>query len=157
MGVCGCGKTAVGERIAAQLHWIHADADDYHPQANVAKMAAGIPLDDADREPWLQCLADLVGNWLQTGERVVLGCSALKARYRDTLGVRRRGVSLVYLYGTRELIRQRLEHRSHRYMPTTLLQSQFAALEEPTDALAVDIDQPLTDIVQLIIDALELA
>jgi carbohydrate kinase (thermoresistant glucokinase family) len=156
MGVCGCGKTAVGELLAAQLAWPYYDADDYHPQANVDKMAAGTPLDDADREPWLQRLSELIGDWLAAGERGILGCSALKARYRDTLGVGRPGVSLVYLRGSPQLIEQRLRARQHRYMPAALLQSQFAALEEPAEALVVDIDPPLPEIVRRIASALKL-
>ena len=139
MGVSGCGKTTVGRKLAAALNWPYHDADDYHPAANVARMAAGVPLSDADRQPWLQGLAGMIQNWLSSGARVVLGCSALKERYRITLGVYRNGVSLVYLRGSRQILEDRLAHRRHRYMPPALLDSQLEALEEPVHACVVDI------------------
>lgn len=139
MGVCGCGKTAVGELLAQKLGCAYFDGDDFHPRENVEKMAAGIPLTDADRYPWLRGLSDEIGRRIGAGEDAVLGCSALKERYREILVGGRPEVRLVHLKGTRELIRQRLRERVHRYMPATLLDSQFEALEEPADAVVVDI------------------
>lgn len=155
MGVCGCGKTTVGELLASELGWTYHDGDDHHPEANVAKMAAGVPLDDTDREPWLRTLADLIGGWLEQGEGAILGCSALKEKYRQILGTDRPGVCLVYLRGSPELIGGRLLERTHRYMPASLLESQFAALEEPRGGVAVDVDGTPADVVDRICRHLE--
>ena len=147
MGVCGCGKTTVGELLAQKRNWSYFDADDFHPRENVEKMAAGIPLTDADRNPWLRGLSDEIGRRIDAGEDVVLGCSALKERYREILVGGRPQVRVVHLKGTRELISGRLQDRVHRYMPSTLLDSQFEALEEPTDAVVVDITPSPEEIV----------
>ena len=156
MGVCGCGKTRVGEALAADLGWHFFDADDFHPPANVAKMAAGHPLDDDDRWPWLDRMADEMGALNARGESAVLACSALKARYRDRL--RRAGeVRFVHLEGDRATIAERIGGRAHRYMPASLLDSQFEALEVPTDAIPVDIRLPVADEVALIRSALSRA
>ena len=138
MGVTGSGKTAIGELLARELEWEFYDGDDFHPRANVEKMASGVPLTDEDRFPWLDLLAKQIGGWIDRGEQVILACSALKAIYREVL-LCRGEVSLVHLQGPIELIRQRLEERVHRYMPSSLLKSQFATLEEPDDALKIDI------------------
>jgi gluconokinase len=135
MGVSGAGKTAIGEALATELGWRFIDADDYHPEANVAKMAAGQPLDDADRWPWL----DRLNLMLREEENAVLACSALKERYRARLGEGVGQVEWIYLKGDFDLIRSRLLQRQHRYMPASLLQSQFAALEPPARALTVDV------------------
>lgn len=135
MGVSGAGKTAIGERLAARLGWRFIDADDFHPPENVAKMAAGIPLGDADRAPWLA----LLNRKVLSEDNAVLACSALKEAYRRTL---REGVEdfrIVHLKGGQELIRSRLAQRRHRYMPASLLDSQFAALEPPRDAIEIDV------------------
>ena len=139
MGVTGSGKTLIGELLARELGWEFLDGDDFHPRINVEKMAAGIPLEDADRFPWLRILADEVGTRIDRGENAILACSALKARYRDILVAGRPQVRMVHLKGSIELICQRLQDRVHRYMPASLLESQFEALEEPQDALKVDI------------------
>ena len=138
MGVCGSGKTAVGRALAADLGWTFFDGDDFHPPANVAKMAAGAPLDDADRWPWLDRLGDEITAVNERGADAVLACSALKQAYRDRL-VRGDDVRFVHLCGDRDTIAARLAARSHRYMPPKLLDSQFATLEAPNDAVVVDV------------------
>jgi carbohydrate kinase (thermoresistant glucokinase family) len=140
MGVSGSGKTAVGTRLARALGGEFAEGDDYHPPANVAKMRSGVPLDDADRQPWLETLAREIGAWLDAGKTVVLACSALKQRYRDVLKAGRPGVRFVFLKGDEALIRKRLAGRRGHYMPASLLASQFAALEAPGDAVTVGIE-----------------
>lgn len=156
MGVCGCGKTTIGEALAKALCWTFHDADDFHSPANVAKMAAGQPLDDSDRWPWLDRIADELRGVLARGDHAVLACSALKAAYRERLQ-RAGNVRIVYLKGDEATIAARLAARRHKYMPPTLLPSQFAALEEPADALVVDIRQPVDAQVQFIRDAFGLA
>ena len=135
MGVSGSGKTTIGRLLAARLGCEFIDGDDFHPPANVAKMAAGTPLDDADRWPWLALLNDK----LKHKTAAVLACSALKDAYRKALARGLAGCRFVHLRGDIELIRARLDARRHSYMPTSLLESQFAALEPPRDAIEVDI------------------
>ena len=154
MGVSGTGKTEVGTRLAEALGGIFVEGDDYHPKANVAKMRSGVPLDDADRQPWLETLSREIGGWLDAGRTVVLACSALKQRYRDILKAGRPGVRFVHLKGDADLIRARLQDRRGHYMPPSLLDSQFAALEEPADAITVGIDAPPDAIVAEIREAL---
>jgi len=134
MGVSGSGKSTVGALLAEQLGVEFLDADEFHPPENVAKMAAGAPLTDADRGPWLERL----NAELRKRKAAVLACSALKASYRRTLA---QGIDcrFAHLRGPLELIRARLQARRHRYMPASLLESQFAALEAPQDAIEVDI------------------
>jgi gluconokinase len=153
MGVTGSGKTTVGIALAEALHWRFVDADDFHPPANVAKMHAGIPLDDADRAPWLAALREAIDDWLKQGTDVVLACSALKQSYRDQL-LFSPDERLVYLRGNRELISKRLTQRREHYMDPRLLPSQFAALEEPTNAIVVDVDGTVPDIATRIRGAL---
>ena len=154
MGVSGCGKTAVGSLLAQRLGARFIDADDLHPPANVEKMRAGIPLDDADRAPWLRLLNARLREVTAAGEPVVLACSALKQRYRDTLASGVPGLRVVHLAGSRELIAARLAARQHRYMPTTLLDSQFATLEPPAEAVVVDVALPLEAAVEAALRAL---
>lgn len=156
MGVSGSGKTTVGKALAADLGWPFYDADDFHPPENVAKMAQGIPLTDADRAPWLARLRDLIIGMLAEGRNGVLACSALKQGYRDQLRVDPDQVRFVYLKGDYETIRWRMEARPDHYMHADMLRSQFDALEEPTDALTLAVDQPAEDIVRQIKDALRL-
>ncbi len=138
MGVSGCGKTVVGQALAADLGWPFFDGDDFHPAANVAKMAAGTPLTDADRWPWLDRLAAEMAAVADRGADAVFACSALKQAYRDRF--RPAGdVRFVHLAGDFATIAARLAARSHRYMPPTLLASQFATLEAPQDAIVVDV------------------
>lgn len=135
MGVSGCGKTTIGELLASRLAYPFLDADEFHPPENVAKMAAGTPLSDADRWPWLEALnAKLIAN-----QSAVLACSALKESYRNVLSKGLTDCRFVHLRGSIELIRARMKERRHRYMPASLLESQFATLEPPADAIEVDI------------------
>jgi gluconokinase len=138
MGVCGSGKTTIGQALAHALGWPFHDADDYHPPENVAKMAAGIPLTDEDRWPWLARVADEMRRVDAEKGNVVLACSALKQSYRDRLAAAG-DVRFVHLAGDYDTIASRLARRQHKYMPAALLGSQFAALEAPTDALTIDI------------------
>jgi len=138
MGVSGCGKTTVGRMLGEALGWPFFDADDFHPEANVAKMRAGTPLTDDDRWPWLDRLVAEMGAIDHRGDHAVLGCSALRQAYRDRLA-RAGDVRFVYLKGDRDTIAARLASRSGHYMPPTLLDSQLATLEEPTDAIVVDV------------------
>ena len=151
MGVSGAGKTTVGSMLAERLGWEFADADDYHPPANVAKMASGQPLNDADRAPWLQALQELSATKLSQNRSLVLACSALKASYRDVIAAGDPRIRFVFLHGSFELIQARLQERSGHYMPAALLRSQFDALEEPDDAMILDIGPPPTDLVATII------
>lgn len=144
MGVCGCGKSTVGRALARELGYEFLDADDFHPQANVAKMAKGVALTDDDRWPWLDAVVAAMHERAARGSGAVIACSALKEAYRESL---RRGggavdeVRIVYLKGDAATIAPRLASRSGHYMPASLLESQFAALEEPRDAIVVDIRQ----------------
>lgn len=143
MGVSGSGKTTIGIRLGAELGWRFVDADDFHSQGNIWKMAGGVPLTDADRAPWLAALrAELLARQAD-GQGVVLACSALKRSYRDILQVPGDGVRFVYLRGAPALLRQRLRNRSGHFMKDHLLESQLEAMEEPTpaEALTVDIDE----------------
>ena len=139
MGVSGSGKTTIGTLLAQRTGAVFADADDYHPLANKQKMAAGHPLDDADRQPWLEVLNQLMQGWFAAGNSGILACSALKAKYRDTLaaGMPAGAVHFVLLDGSRELIASRLAAREHEYMNPNLLDSQLKTLEPPTDAFTI--------------------
>ena len=149
MGVSGVGKTTIGQALAEQLGWQFDDADDFHSAANVAKMRAGIPLDDADRAPWLQSLHDAIADWVRAGKSVVLACSALKQAYRQQLLVGPE-VKLVYLHGEFELLSQRLKARNGHYMNPELLRSQFDTLEAPAEAISVDVSRQVPEIVAAI-------
>lgn len=151
MGVSGSGKSSVGRMLAAQLGWDFYDADDFHPPENVAKMAGGIPLDDADRAPWLAVLHDLIAASLKAGRSGVLACSALKERYRQQLMDGNEGLQFVYLQGTYDLIWSRMKRRNAHYMKPHMLRSQFDVLEEPAYALVMDISMPADEIVQAIL------
>ena len=137
----------MGTVLAAQLGWEFADADDYHPAANVEKMRNGIPLTDADREPWLESLRSLIVAWIAAGKSGVLACSALKQAYRDRLMVGA-SVRVVYLKADRELLRERLLLRRGHYMKEGMLESQIATLEEPADAIVLDARLSVTDTVR---------
>ena len=151
MGVAGCGKTTVGELLAKELGWSFYDADAFHQQENIAKMANGTPLDDTDRAPWLASLHALISTSLKEDRPGVLACSALKERYRQQLLADNEGVQLIYLKGSYELIWSRLERRKDHYMKPQMLQSQFEALEEPANALTFDVSLPVDTIVQEIL------
>lgn len=149
MGVAGSGKSTVAALLASRNGGRYCDADEFHPPANIEKMAAGIPLDDDDRWPWLRRLKAEVIDATPDGQLSVLACSALKKRYREILGVGQPGISLVYLRGTAELLAERLEHRTGHYMKSSLLESQLAALEEPlpSEAMIVEIHHSVIEIV----------
>jgi carbohydrate kinase (thermoresistant glucokinase family) len=156
MGVSGCGKTTVGEQLAERLGWPYQEGDALHPPANVAKMAGGTPLSDADRLPWLTAVAAWIDARQAAGESGVVSCSALKRAYRQLLIDDRPEVQLVYLQGSRDQLAERLAARTGHYMPAGLLDSQLATLEEPTGAeqpLVVTIDQPVEAIVVKIMKA----
>src|SRR5579875_2682123 len=131
MGVSGSGKTTIGTLLAERTGATFADADDYHPLANKQKMAAGQPLNDDDRQPWLEELNRLLRGWKEEGKSGVLACSALKEKYRTTLssGMPAGAVQFVLLDGSKEMIAERLQQRHHEYMNPKLLDSQFATLE----------------------------
>lgn len=150
MGVSGVGKTTVGKRLAEALGWRFLEGDDFHPLANVAKMAAGVPLTDEDRTPWLERLRELVAETLARGEDAVLACSALKRSYRQFLTVDPAQVRWVYLWAPREVIADRLARRTGHFMPLGLLGSQLGTLEAPEDALQVDVTPGLDAVVATI-------
>ena len=129
MGVSGSGKTTIAVELARRLGWEFTEGDDHHPPANVAKMSAGIPLDDADREPWLRGLARWIGEREQAGTPCVLTCSALKRRYRDLLRAGNDTVVFVHVDVPEDVLRERLARRTGHYMPPSLLDSQLATLE----------------------------
>ena len=135
MGVSGAGKTTLGELLAKRLGWRFIEGDDYHPPANVAKMAAGVPLEDADRWPWL----DALNRRLRREQDAIVACSALKESYRRRLLAGIGDARVVYLHADKALIAARVAARKHRYMPASLLDSQFAALEPPQAAISVDV------------------
>jgi gluconokinase len=147
MGVTGAGKTTVGNMLAGQMAWTFVDADSFHSAANVDKMRRGIPLDDADRAPWLQAMRDAISQWIQDRGNVVLACSALKRSYRDELRVGPE-VKVVYLKGSKELISSRLRQRHGHFAGESILAGQFADLEEPTDAIVVDVGLSPEEIVR---------
>ena len=143
MGVSGSGKTTIGEALARELGWKYLDADDYHSPENVAKMAAGVPLEDSDRWPWLEKINEELLKIQKQGKSAVIGCSALKHAYRERLARGLRDFEIVYLRGDFALIQSRIAARKHRFMPAALLQSQFDALEPPAHAIEVDVSAPV--------------
>lgn len=153
MGVSGSGKSTVGAALAQRLGVPFEDADDLHPPANIAKMSAGIPLDDGDRRPWLET----IGEWLAAhdGQGGVISCSALKRSYRDQLRAHAARAVFVHLHGTREVIARRQAARPGHFMPASLLDSQFDTLEplaEDEAGVVIDVDQPVDVIVQQYVD-----
>lgn len=158
MGVSGCGKTSIGRRVADHMGWLFLEGDALHPAANVAKMRAGHPLDDADRRPWL----DAIGQWMEAkqaaGTSAVIACSALKRRYRDRLRRGRCNVCFVWLKVSRAELERRLDRRTNHFMPASLLDSQLATLEPPTPdepALTIDADGNLDATVHATLVALK--
>ena len=156
MGVSGSGKTSVGKALAEKLGWRFYDADDFHPPENVAKMAKGVPLDDADRAPWLAALHDLISSSLRADRPGVLACSALKERYRQQLIQGTEGVRIIYLKGSFDLIWSRMQERTDHFMKPQMLKSQFNTLEEPADALTMDVSMSVDEIMQEVIKHMEL-
>jgi gluconokinase len=131
MGVSGSGKSTIASMLAQRLHWVYEDADWFHPQSNIEKMHHGEPLNDEDRRPWLRAIAAWIDATRRAGGHGVVACSALKRAYRDILIGDRSDVRLVFLKGNFDLIARRIAARADHFMPSTLLQSQFAALQEP--------------------------
>jgi gluconokinase len=146
MGVVGAGKTTVGRLLAQQLDWKFADADDFHPPANIEKIRHGIPLNDEDRKPWLHQLRQQIEKWISQGQSAVLACSALKSRYRDELNAGNE-VRFIYLHGNAVLIAQRLRARHGHFASEQILASQFTDLEEPVEGIRVEIDRSPEQIV----------
>lgn len=149
MGVSGSGKTTIGKLLAEKTGTVFADADDYHPESNKQKMASGQPLNDDDRQPWLETLNGVLRGWSESGAGGVLACSALKAKYRDTLaaGMPEGTVKFVWLDGSREMIEARMKTRANHYMKAGMLDSQIATLEPPADAYRVVNDKAPDQIV----------
>jgi gluconokinase len=156
MGVTGSGKTTIGTRLAAAEHWEYAEGDDYHSEANKAKMHAGIPLTDEDRAPWLARLHELLLGWYCGGKSGVLACSALKQAYRDILsdGIPSSVLRFVLLEVPRDVLEHRLAERTNHYMSPALLDSQIATLEMPRDAIRVNANLPPDQVVREIMDAI---
>jgi gluconokinase len=141
MGVAGSGKTTIGKNLADELGWAFIDADDVHPPANIAKMAAGQPLNDDDRAPWLAALRERIEERLTRGQNAIVTCSALKERYRKIIVTDPQQVKIVHLHGSPDLLRSRISGRSGHFMSPAMLDSQLAALEPPETALHLDIAQ----------------
>ncbi len=149
MGVSGSGKTTIGELVAKRLGWRFIEGDEYHPRENVAKMAAGIPLEDSDRWPWLDAL-----NRRLRGERdAIVTCSALRESYRRRLLEGVADARIVYLHAPKAVIAERVAKRKHKYMPASLLDSQFATLEPPSGAIDIDVSGEPEDSVDAIVKA----
>ena|SRR6516225_935227 len=155
MGVTGSGKTTVGRLLAQRMDCSFFDADDFHPPANVEKMRSGQPLEDADRLPWLEKLRELIDDELRAGRSLVLGCSALRQKYRDALISSPGQVVFLYLKIRPETARARLEARAGHYMPASLVASQFETLEEPEHAIVVDGELPPTEAVIVAVQHLQ--
>lgn len=154
IGPMGCGKTTIGQVLATRLSWQFYDADDFHPEANKKKMAQGVPLEDSDREPWLNILHQIIQEHLADGRSMILACSALKKKYRRMLGIDQQQVFSIFLKGSYSLLEERIAGRSHQFMAKDLLQSQLDTLEEPDSGLTVDIAGTPEEICQTIIDQL---
>lgn len=155
MGVSGSGKSTIGKLLAASLKWEFSDADNFHSLASIEKMSQGIPLNDADRMPWLEKLQSAIAQWLLADKNVVLACSALKSSYRQMLWQDAARMRLVYIKGSFELLLKRLQQRQNHFMTLHLLESQLDTLEEPKNALTVDASQLESVIVQQIIASLD--
>lgn len=158
MGVSGSGKSTVGAALSQRLRVPFADADDFHPEANIAKMASGEPLDDSDRWPWLEEIGRWLAEHAESGTGGVMSCSALKRKYRDQLRHHAPATTFVLLEGSREVIERRQAARPGHFMPSSLLTSQFATLEplEPDeDGIVLEVDQSVDAIVQTFVDTVE--
>ena len=164
MGTTGSGKTTVGRLLALRLSWEFSDGDDFHSAGNKEKMRQGIALSDQDRGPWLAAIRDQMANWIAENKNGVMACSALKRSYREVLlspnanaAANTKEIRIVYLRGTYQLIAERLHTRAGHFAGETLLASQFASLEEPSDAVTIDIDQTPEEIVEEVVRRLNLA
>jgi gluconokinase len=156
MGVSGAGKTTVGAALARSLGWTFLDADDFHPPANVEKMAAGHPLAEEDRAPWLDALAHAIAHQRRAGRDVVVACSALRRAHRERLTKEADRSAVVYLAASPHLIERRLARRTDHFMDPALAASQFDTLEPPADALVLDARRPPDALVRTIRDTLGL-
>jgi gluconokinase len=159
MGVSGCGKSTVAALLAGRLGWEFTEGDALHPASNVEKMARGVPLDDFDRAPWLQQIARTIHAWRATGKPGVIACSSLRRRYREIIADGADDVRFVYLRGEFSLIEQRLAARQGHYMPASLLESQFATLEEPAGdepAITMPAGAPVSKLVNEVLIALSM-
>jgi gluconokinase len=158
MGVSGSGKSTIGAELAHSIQAKFIDGDDLHPRANIIKMGSGQPLNDDDRQPWLERLGDAAFSLKHKNETGIIVCSALKRRYRDALRNGNEGMIFIYLKGSYDTILQRMQARAGHFMPTALLQSQFDALEEPgsdeADVIAINIDHSIDGVVERCIAAL---
>jgi gluconokinase len=154
MGVAGSGKTTVATLFAKKTGAIFYEGDDFHPPENVAKMRSGIPLTDDDREKWMQTLRKIIARSLKAGEFAVLACSALKSKYREVLQGGDPRVKFVHLTGPRAVIEERLKNRRGHFMPPALLESQFAILEPPADALTFSCEKSPSEIVTELVHVL---
>lgn len=151
MGVSGCGKTTVGKQLAEKTGAVFLDADDFHPAANLAKMAAGQPLTDEDRQSWLAALAEKIRALTEKDEPFVLACSALREIYRQQLLAACPEMKIIHLHGSRELLLERMQKRQGHFMPASLLDSQLATLEPPGSALTLDIELPPEELIERIV------
>ena len=151
IGVSGSGKTTVGQALAQKLGWEFFDADDFHPPANIAKMASGIPLSDSDRAPWLAALHDQLSSTLKSNRHPVLACSALKENYRAQLLDGINGIEIIHLKGSYDLIWSRMSTREGHYMRPEMLRSQFAVLEDPENVFTLDVSMTVKDMIDRII------
>lgn len=159
MGVSGCGKSTVAEALASRLRWPFAEADTFHPTANVEKMRAGVPLTDEDRWPWLEAMRAWIESTRASGRRCIVTCSALKRSYRERIAGGLADARFVHLHGPYDLIAARLATRQHDYMPASLLRSQFEALEPPGEdenPLVLPVDRAVDDLVREIVAKLDL-
>ena len=150
MGVSGSGKTTIGQLLSAELICSFIDGDDFHPPVNIKKMSSGEALTDEDRWPWLEILTDKIQEYIQQEQSMVLACSALKKSYREILCVERELVQFIYLKGNYATIVRRMQSRENHFMTKSLLQSQFSTLEEPEDAIVVDISPSPSEILKSI-------
>ena len=160
MGVSGCGKSTFGFFLQRELGYEFQDGDDLHPPINVAKMSRGIPLDDDDREPWLEAICEQVKANLKDQIPIVIACSALKRRYRDILRLSSDRLKFIHLMASQDAISKRIAQREGHYMPPDLLPSQFAALESTAaeaDVTEIDVEQHLLDVERAVLDAVKVA
>jgi gluconokinase len=157
MGVTGSGKTTIGTLLASRMGWEFAEGDAYHSKENIAKMQAGIPLTDEDREPWLRALHEVLLGWYKAGKSGVLACSALRQKYRDVLaeGIPRSEIRFVLLEAPKEVLMERLSHRPGHFMNPALLDSQLATLEMPSDAIRISAVQPPAQAVEQILNEIK--
>ncbi len=155
MGVSGTGKSTIGKLLSDRTGWTFYDADDFHPLANIEKMNRGIPLTDSDRLPWLEELNQLITNTLNSNHHGILACSALKSQYRQILRNNLSDVVFIYLRGSYDCIHSRIQQRTGHFMNSNLLQSQFDTLEEPQDALIIDVSLAPEAVVEEILSQID--